>query len=307
MRPVRAVGLYLALVFLGGALIAPWVYALVQSASGFFPGLQSLAAKPFPRYVNRSFLILGLAGLWPFLRAADLGSARAVGLGRRSDWLSQIVWGFLFGLVSLACVVFIALASGACEPAHDHTPAAVLIHSLKAASTAIVVAPLEELLFRGALFGALRKTFHWILALVLSSAVYAFVHFLERAEPVGSVGWGSGFVVLFGMLAGFGDVQKLIPGFLNLTLVGIILGLAYQRSGSLHLSIGLHAGWIFWLKTYGFITVESASSRPWFFGTSKLINGWLAFIVLAILLALLCRMLAEEDLQLGWKERKLLS
>ena len=103
MRPVRAVGLYLALVFLGGALIAPWVYALVQSASGFLPGLQALAAKPFPRYVNRSFLILGLAGLWPFLRATGLSSARSIGLGRRPDWLSQIGWGFLFGLISLAC------------------------------------------------------------------------------------------------------------------------------------------------------------------------------------------------------------
>jgi uncharacterized protein len=307
MRPVRAVGLYLVFVFLGGALIAPWVYALVQSASGFLPGLQGLAAKPFPRYVSRSFLILGLAGLWPFLRAANLNSARAVGLGRRPDWFSQIGWGFLFGLISLACVVFVALASGACEPDHEHSPAAVLIHSLKAASTAIVVAPLEELFFRGALFGALRRTFHWTLALVVSSAVYALLHFLERAEPVGPVGWGSGFAVLFGMLAGFGDVQKLIPGFLNLTLVGIILGLAYQRSGSLHLSIGLHAGWIFWLKTYGFITVESASSRAWFFGTSKLINGWLAFVVLALLLTLLSRLLTGEDPRMGWKERKLLS
>jgi uncharacterized protein len=94
---------------------------------------------------------------------------------------------------------------------------------------------------------------------------------------------------------------------LNLTLAGIILGLAYQRSGSLHFSIGLHAGWIFWLKIYGFITVETSANRVWFYGTEKLINGWLAFLVLAILFAVLSCMLVEENPQAGWKERRLFS
>jgi CAAX protease family protein len=307
MRPVRAVALYLVFVFLGGALLAPWVYALVQSASGVLPGLRSLASMPFPRYVNRSFLILGVVGLWPFLRATGLGSARAMGLARRSDGLGQIGWGFIVGLVSLACVVFIVLASGVRAPAHEHSAGAILAQFLKSAVIAMVVAPLEEVFFRGALFGSLRKTFHWSLALLLSSALYALLHFLEHAQSAGPVGWASGFEVLCRMLAGFADAQKLMPGFLNLTLAGIILGFAYQRSGSLHFSIGLHAGWIFWLKTYGFVTVETAASRAWFYGTGKLINGWLAFIVLASVLAILSRVLVEDDPQVGWKERRLLS
>ena len=307
MRPVRAVGLYLAFVFIGGALIAPWLYHLVQALTGFVPGMRSLAANPFPRYVTRSLMIFGVIGLWPFLRGADLASWRAIGLGRRPDPGAQLGWGFLFGLVSLALVVFIALVSGARAPTPDHKAGAVLGHLLKASAAAVLVAPLEEIFFRGALFGALRKTFHWTLALLCSSAIYALLHFLERVEPVKHVDWASGLAVLGAMLAGFGEVQKIIPGFLNLTLAGIILGLAYQRSGSLHFSIGLHAGWIFWLKTYGFATVETASSRVWFFGTGKLINGWLAFIVLAALLGVLSRVLSHYDPQVGWKERRLLS
>src|SRR5262249_5199828 len=98
-----------------------------------------------------------------------------------------------------------------------------------------------------------------------------------------------------------------VPGFLNLTLAGVILGLAYQRSGSLHFSIGLHAGWIFWLKTYGFATVETAADSVWFFRTGKLINGWLAFVVLTALLVVISRHVVQVDPQIGWKERRLLS
>jgi uncharacterized protein len=96
-----------------------------------------------------------------------------------------------------------------------------------------------------------------------------------------------------------------VPGLLNLTLVGMILGLAYQRSGSLYFSIGLHAGWIFWLKTYGFLTEEANPSLSWFYGTSALINGWLAAIILTVVLVVLSRFMVYDSPQSGWKERGL--
>ena len=64
------------------------------------------------------------------------------------------------------------------------------------------------------------------------------------------------------MLAGFADFHALVPGFFSLTLAGILLGLAYQRTGNLYFSIGLHAGWIFWLKTYGAFTPARRMPRP---------------------------------------------
>ena len=73
----------------------------------------------------------------------------------------------------------------------------------------------------------------------------------------------------------------LVPGFFVLTLAGMILGLAFQRTENLYCSLGLHAGWIFWLKFYGYLTVARPGGNPWFWGTSKLIDGWLALILLA--------------------------
>ena len=97
------------------------------------------------------------------------------------------------------------------------------------------------------------------------------------------------------MLRGFADVEQVVPGFFNLTLAGALLALAFQRTGNLYFSIGLHAGWIFWLRSYGFLARETAGSSPWFWGTRNLIDGWLALVVLSLLLLLLWKLLGRGD------------
>ena len=81
--------------------------------------------------------------------------------------------------------------------------------------------------------------------------------------------WNSGLILLPRMLGGFADFHALVPGFFNLTLAGVLLGLAYQRTGNLYFSIGLHAGWIFWLKTYGAFTPARRMRRPGFGARAK--------------------------------------
>jgi membrane protease YdiL (CAAX protease family) len=82
------------------------------------------------------------------------------------------------------------------------------------------------------------------------------------------------------MCQGFVEPQTLVPGFFILLLAGVILGLAYQRTGDLFLSIGLHAGWIFWLKFYGVLTIPAPGVSQWLWGSDKLIDGWVALGVL---------------------------
>jgi uncharacterized protein len=307
MRPVRTVGLYFMFVAVGGALVAPWLHTMMAAGSQALPVLETLASKPFPRYVSRALLFFALLGLWPLLRAVDLRSWRELGLARRPDGLTQIGRGFLLGLVSLALIVFVVLVSGVRVPEPGQGMGTVLIQVFKAGLAAIIVAPLEEVLFRGILFGALRKTFHWTAALVFSSAIYAALHFMEKVGDVGQVDWSTGFVVLFRMFSGFGDLEKVLPGFLNLMLVGMTLGLVYQRSGTLHYSIGLHAGWIVWMKTFGFITREAESEYSWLLGGGRPVDSWLAFVVLMCILLFMDRLAPQEDSHTGWKERRLFS
>ena len=281
MRPLRALGIYIFVVFVGGALVAPWLYWLTQS---FAPSFPHLANSPFHRFVNRSLLGLALIGLWPLLRNLGFRSCRGIGLVRPGGHWQRLAAGAALGFGSLAIVALTALAAGARALTENPGHAAQKI--LGAVLTALTVAVLEEILFRGALFGALRTAFNWILALVLSSAVYALVHFRENASLTGPVLWYSGLELLPRMFRGFANWQELVPGFFNLTLAGALLALAYQRTGNLYFSIGLHAGWIFWLKSYGIFTHQVSGANAWIWGGAKMVDGWMALLVLASILLL---------------------
>ncbi len=283
MRPLRALVIYLLIVFVGGALLAPWLYSFAQE---FAHSIPKIASEPFHRYVDRSLLILALAGLWPVLRALGITSWREIGMARPQGQWNRLLGGLLLGFLSLAIVASLTLICGGrtfvrTEDAHK------LVGGISSAiGSAVVVAFIEEILFRGGVFGGLRKFFYWPLALVISSMIYALVHFLRPADFAGTVTWSSGLALLPRMLSGFVDFHALVPGFFSLTLVGTLLGLGYQRTGNLYFSMGLHAGWIFWLKTYGVFTVQPPGSSTWFWGTGKMIDGWLAFMVLVGVLVL---------------------
>ena len=283
MRPVRALAIYIAVIFIGGALLAPWLYRLAQLLAQPLPGI---AHAPFHRFLDRSFLILALAGLWPMLRSLGATSWREAGLVPPHGQGNKLLGGLLLGFLSLAVVAGIAVGCGDRAFGPTLTAHKVVAAVFSAAATAAVVATLEEILFRGGIFGGLRRVLFWPLALLISSGIYALVHFLQRAELAGPVAWNSGLVLLPQELRGFVDFHALVPGFFSLTLAGLLLGLAYQRTGNLYFSIGLHAGWIFWLKIYGQITVPAPQAAGWFWGSGKMTDGWLAFIILALTLAL---------------------
>jgi len=285
MRLLRALVIYLFVVFLGGALLAPWLYWLAQSAAPHFPHLK-LAGIPFHRFMDRAFLGLGLAGLPPWLRAFGMGSWREIGLAGPGSRGKQLCAGLALGFLTLAVVAGSALAGGDRVIAAGLTAHKIAATIPLAAGTAMVVALLEEILFRGGIFGGLRRTLYWPSALLASSLGYAFVHFLQRAEITGPVAWNSGLVLLPHLLCGFMDFHALVPGFFSLTLAGILLGLAYQRTGNLYFSIGVHAGWIFCLKTYGAFTAGAPGAAPAFWGTGRLIDGWPALLVLAVTVGL---------------------
>ncbi|HEX7239987.1 MAG TPA: CPBP family intramembrane glutamic endopeptidase, partial [Longimicrobiaceae bacterium] len=253
-RPLRALLLYLAAVFAGGALLAPWLYAAVQGLAPSVPALRELAGMPFARYVNRALLVMALAGLPFYLRGAGIRRWADAGVEPGRVAWRRFGAGFVLGIVSLAAVCAVALLAGGRRLAEKPTAGELAAEAAGALLTGVVVGVMEELLFRGAMFGGLRRAMRWPAALLLSSAVYAIVHFLGRPANPPEVTWLSGFHALPGMLAGMADPRAVLPGFLSLTLAGVILGLAYQRTGDLAASIGIHAGWIFWLKFYGFMT-----------------------------------------------------
>ena len=280
-RPLLALALYLVVVFAGGALLAPWLYAALQT---FAPGT-GLARTPFARVVNRALLLVALLGIPFYVRASGIRRWADVGVDpRRLRW-GRVGAGFVLGFCSLAAVCGVALAAGA-RTLSPRTPGQLAGQFAGALATALFVAVIEELLFRGAIYGGLRRAMSWAWALVLSSAIYAIVHFMARPANPPEIGWLSGLQVLPTMLGGMLEPGGLVPAFVNLTLAGMVLGLAYHFTGDILTSIGIHAGWIFWLKFYGFLTKAVPGTDQVFWGTRKLVDGWLAFVALVVVLGI---------------------
>lgn len=285
-RPLRALALYLMAVFIGGPLLAPWLYHGIQALAQSVPALETAARMPFARYVNRGLLIVALLGLPFFVRGAGVRRWADVGIAPGFIRWRRFGAAFALGFLSLAAVCAITLMAGG-RLLKPRTPGELAGQFLGVLATALIVAVIEELLFRGAMFGMLRRAMRWPAALAASSAVYAITHFMARPENPAEVGWLSGLRVLPTMLAGMTELRTLFPALPSLALAGVILGLAYQWTGDLSASIGIHAGWIFWLKFYGFATRRAPDVDPWFWGSGRLVDGWLAFAALVVVLSLL--------------------
>ncbi len=270
-------------------MLAPWVYHAVQAAA-LLPVFQTLAAQPFHRYVNRVLLVCALLGVAPLLRAGGVRSLADLGWPRPGvgEW-RWVAAGFCLGWLGLALIALVAGGGGARVWRPEVNGAMLARVVLGATLSAVAVAVLEETLFRGVLQGTLRRGLGPALAVAISSAVYAALHFLARVRWEEPVTWHSGLTVLGRMLAHFGDPAQVAPGFLNLMLAGVVLGLAFERTGSLFFSAGLHAGWVFWLKLYAALTRAAPERASVFWGGDKLTEGWAVLPALALTAALLPR------------------
>lgn len=289
VRPLAVLAIYIAVTLLVGALFAPWLYWLVQQ----HPGLFSVFGQfPFERFVHRSMLLFAILGLWPLIWSLGFRSWADLGLVRPRDQWRKFLAGFLLGFFVLALVSAVVLIAQARTFSADVTAKALFVRVAIALCTGVVVAVIEETLFRGAVFGGLRKGFSWQTAAIISSVIFASLHFLGRAEHVGEVTPYSGAVMVPQMLSGLINVEKTIPKFLNLVLVALLLAFVYQRSGNLYLPIGLHAGGIAWIKLFKTLTVPVPGAATALWGHAFVLDGWFAVAVLLVALAVAPRLMS---------------
>jgi membrane protease YdiL (CAAX protease family) len=186
--------------------LAGWMFALSVI-------LLLFAQSPF-------YMLLVVAGIWAFLTAEQRSAEYQFGFSRVSAgnlarWSVVLCGAFFFVEVPLSHVIdrimtAIRLPHPLQESVqafnHFNHPTEILLFLLQA----VFISPLiEELFFRGFLFTFLKRfTATWA-ALILSAGVFAFAH-----ENLGSV--------------------------VQLWLLGIVLGLAYENTGSLLLPIAVH-------------------------------------------------------------------
>ncbi len=231
MKTGRAIALYAVAVFALSAVLAPWIFWGVHTVGGW----------PFRRVFDRVILGVALVGLWPLLRAAGIRSWRD--LGYVPVLFRHVIAGIAIGIASYG-VGALALTSSL------HLGG----NLWKAAATGVIVALIEETYFRGGLQNVLQRRMPAWLAVALISALYSVVHFLKPSGahiPDAAVTWRSGFEYLGGVAGCSFQEPGVWRSVVSLWLVGVALGWAFVRTRALYLSIGLHAGWVFAMKTMG--------------------------------------------------------
>ncbi|MGA3170077.1 MAG: CPBP family intramembrane glutamic endopeptidase [Chthoniobacteraceae bacterium] len=293
MKALAQIILYLAATVLIGALLAPPLYWFAHAAAGHLHNARLtdfLAKTDFQRFFDRSMTIVALALLWPLLRALKIEDfGYDLGLRRDRRGWRRLAVGFALALVTLLFMGGILMYTGVYR-LRSHFPYEKLAWlPVSAAAVAVI----EEFLFRGALQGAVRKTTVDSFAMISVAVLYAAVHFLK---PVGTepaqIHWWSGLALLPQTLGQFRQPALLLGGFSTLLLAGLILGYARDRTRSLWMPVGLHAGWV--VGKMGLMDV-SRTSVAWPWVGPDILIGLAPLLTLLVVWAIVWLMLREAQ------------
>jgi len=271
------------------AVLAPCLYLGMQWAAGHWGGaaLHYLAGHPFTRYFNRVFqlgVLIGITAIiWKKNRNEGARSLETFGLGN-DQRLKPLLTGlglslFLFALYAAAVFVMGWQRLRPTPALSDGIGGIVVI-----IGTALGVAVVEEAFFRGYFYGLCRSELGMSRAIRINVLLFAVVHYVRSPQEnfAGGIHWNSGFRIFQLTLQSFANPSEIAGGFLVLMLVAWMLCWTVERTGSVYLAIGLHAGWIIILK-FNFAWMQHVAPWPtWVLGGGDLRQGVLAMIPLGI-------------------------
>ena len=260
MKEIAKIFAYLVAVVLLGAVLAPPLYWAGQAVAA--RGVMAfLAETDFQKFFNRAVLIAALVLLWPTIRWLRIGGWRDFGLQPDPRWKQHALVGFIIA------GLFVALMSGGYIAGEIYRWKSTLPWGAlpKLMLSAVVVAVLEEALFRGAILGLFRRAAPVSIALFCTTFLFAAVHFLKPDDDVkiDAVTWTSGFALLPHTFHQFTEPTLLLAGFTTLFVLGWVLGLATLRTNALWMSIGLHAGVVFVKMGFSKFTKRQEEYLPW--------------------------------------------
>lgn len=209
--------------------------------------------------------------------------------------------GFALGMASLTLYVVVQWMAGAREVQLNVSQGPLVVGGKvgKYLFSSVSVGVVEEVLFRAFLIQAFMEGLTIQGAIGLSSFIYSILHFFRggyHVMPDGVFDSLVGAKVLAVFVHGIfsSEIVKDIPEVIGLFLTGTVLAVAFVRTGSLYLSMGLHAGWVFVLKLSKLFLRREVLVSQWFFGQSGSAGGILSWIMLIVLWIFITRVFRDE-------------
>jgi hypothetical protein len=209
----------------------------------------------------------------------------------RPRWLRQFRIGLVAGLASMLPVTATMLVTGARTLLPDPSPGQLAASLAAGLGSGLAVAFIEETFFRGLVQGAvLREARSKGAALLAVALLFSALHFLGHARiEAEAIDWHSGFTLLGMVLGNFTAPGAVADAFLALAAVGLLLGVVTAWTGNIALAVGLHAGWVWMMRTtVGLTRADPGAPLGWLVSRTDGYTGWLVFAwTLVMLLALL--------------------
>jgi hypothetical protein len=182
---------------------------------------------------------------WVTLRFIDKRPYRSVGMTFKSPWLLHLTQGTVLGAGMMSVIFGVLYSAGMVtiefRSMEFHQGVIILINALFLYA---VVGYGEELMFRGYLFQVFAEGTNKAVAAVTIAVVFAFAH---AKNPN---------VSLFGLI--------------NVGVAGIWLSIAYIKTNSLWLPVGLHFSWNFFQGFVYSLPVSGTTSANEQIGTAVL-------------------------------------
>jgi CAAX protease family protein len=268
---------------IAAALIAPFVAPAVAWAGFHFP---------FPRIFDRVVMLtLAVASWW---ENRELGLIRRLrtGFAQPLSSMAAAASGLVIGAAAIGILWGLAWLSAPVS-ARAH-PASLIMAFVANIIPALAIAIIEEGFFRAFLLDGIGEDFGRRAGLIGSSAVYAAAHLVRSPArfEVRTIHPLVGLQTLAASLSQLGHPIAAAPGLLGLFLLGLLLGVAFLKSGRVYFSIGLHASVVVGAKTWRKFAPGAQSAPAWLsgYGRPPLISGAAAWLITLALLIVVGRL-----------------
>ena len=284
MRQLLLLFVFIILAFICGAVLSFPLYKLLQIFTDI----------PFHKITSQLSSLCGLAFIFLYLRFNNILNKTTAGFNLAQVSIKrEIFTGMAMGMMIILVLVVVLLILGIHQPEQElHSSLnTIFLVLIKAILSGVMVALIEETLYRGALLGGLSKTTNVLSAIIISSAVYSAVHFIKypRVPADAEVGWTTGLELLSRAFSRFQD-PAIIDSFLALFAFGVLLALVRLNKGNIFQCMGLHAGVVIAIKIINQLTDYAPGNNYEFLvNRNDHLLGYLALFWLIIIIAVYYR------------------
>ncbi len=287
----KGVCLFLA-IYIGAsvfaAILTPFAYWIVEFVNANWPSETTrwLLGKDIDIYYDRLRWAPIIISLPIMIKECGLVSFRKLGLPLNARGAKVFLQFFLSGVLISALLYSLqfAFCNVSLRESLNSSPSSILAAAL---FSSIILALLEETVFRGLIFRSFYTAFGAFSGLLFTSLFFAYKHFKVPDAawdyiPKNVATWDTGWLVAWYDTIGI-SIQFNPVTFASLTMFGGVLAMLYVRTKTLWSAVGFHAGLVFSIMTYRkFFLIGSSPYEKWF-GNAGMTNGCAALILLSLI------------------------